>query len=76
MAKEPEILQAIRFICEEKGLSPDVVIGTIEAALAAAYRKDFGEPNQNIIVELDREDGSYKAFDEKMVVQDYNEEEI
>lgn len=76
MAKEPEIIQAIRFICEEKGLSMDVVIATIEAALAAAYRKDFGTTNQNVIVELDRETGLYRVFDVKHVVQDFTEEEL
>jgi len=76
MSKEPEIIQAIRFICEEKGLSPEVVIGTIEAALAAAYRKDFGSSNQNILVELDKETGDYKVFDIKLVVPDFTEEEL
>lgn len=76
MSKEPEIIAAIRYICDEKGLSMDVVVSTIEAALAAAYRKDFGEGNQNIIVELDQETGDYRVFDEKVVVQDYSEDEL
>ena len=76
MAKEPELIQAIRFICEEKGLPMEMVVSTIEAALAAAFRKDFGEPNQNIQVELDRETGLYKVFDVKTVVQHFTEEEI
>jgi len=76
MSKEPEIIQAIRYICEEKGLEMDVVVGTIEAALAAAYRKDFGTANQNIVVELDREVGDYRVFDVKTVVQDFTEEEL
>ncbi len=76
MAKEPELIQAIRFICEEKGLTMDMVVSTIEAALAAAYRKDFGEPNQNIHVVLNRETGEYEVYDTKTVVQDFTEEEI
>lgn len=38
-----EILKAIRQICEEKGLSYEAVIETVESALAAAYRKDYGK---------------------------------
>lgn len=76
MAKESEILQAMRFICEEKGLSLEVVIATVEAALAAAYRKDFGQPNQNVTVQFDPESGFYKVYDVKTVVQDFTEEEL
>ena len=47
------IVQAIKQICEEKGLAYESVLTTIEAALAAAYRKDFGTKNQNIKVEFD-----------------------
>lgn len=76
MAKESEILQAMRYICDEKGLSLDVVIATVEAALAAAYRKDFGQPNQNVQVQFDAETGFYKVYDVKTVVQDFTEEEL
>lgn len=76
MSKEPELIAAIRYICDEKGLSMDVVVATIEAALAAAYRKDFGTATQNIVVELDRETGQYRVFDEKTVVTDFTEEEL
>lgn len=39
---------AVDQICDEKGLSKEVVIETIEAAIAAAYRKDYGSPRQVI----------------------------
>jgi len=50
-------------------------VGTIESALAAAYRKDFGEKNQNIKVEFDIETAKSKVFDVKTVVEDMPEEE-
>lgn len=65
-----EIEKAIRQICEEKNIPYESVIGTIEAALAAAYRKDFGEKNQNIKVEFVAEIGGSRVFDEKTVVAD------
>lgn len=69
-----ELSNAIKQICEEKGLSYDAVIATIESALAAAYRKDFGEKNQNIKVEFNPETGESKVFDVKTVVEDVPEE--
>ena len=68
-----EIVSAIKQICEEKGLSYDAVIATIESALAAAYRKDYGEKNQNIKVEYNPEDNTTKVFDAKEVVEDLPE---
>lgn len=70
------IVQAIKQICEEKGLSAESVLITIESALAAAYRKDFGHKNQNIKVEFDPETGAMRAFDVKIVVRDFTEEEL
>lgn len=34
-----QFISAIEQICEEKGISKEVVLETIEAALAAAYKK-------------------------------------
>ncbi len=70
-----EISNAIKQICREKGLSYEAVLGTIEAALAAAYRKDFGSRAQNIKVNFDPEDASLKVFDVKTVVEDLPTEE-
>jgi len=68
-----DITNAIKQICEEKNLSYEAVLETIESALAAAYRKDFGEKNQNIKVEFDPESGKSKVFDVKTVVEDMPE---
>jgi len=65
-----EVSQAMKQICEEKNISMDSVIQTIEAALAVAYRKDFGEKNQNIKVEFNLEKASSRVFDVKTVVSD------
>lgn len=70
------IEQAIRQICEEKGLAYESVLDTIQIALAAAYRKDFGEKNQNPEAEFDPESGAISVFDVKTVVEDISEEEL
>ena len=70
-----QISQAIKAICEEKLLSEDAVLEAVEAALAAAYRKDFGNKNQNIKCEFepekyDGETAGIRIFDVKQVVAD------
>ena len=46
----------INQVCDEKGLDRDTVIKIIEAALAAAYRKDYGKPKQIIKAKLNEDD--------------------
>ncbi|HBK35202.1 MAG: N utilization substance protein A, transcription factor [Candidatus Uhrbacteria bacterium GW2011_GWE2_40_58] len=70
------IEQAIRQICEEKGLSYESVLEAIESALAAAYRKDFGDKMQNIEAEFDPTNGATRVFDVKTVVEDMDLEEL
>lgn len=65
----------MKVICQEKGLSYEAVLETIEAALAAAYRKDFGTKIQNIKVKFDPETAKIKVYDVKTVVEDMPEEE-
>lgn len=70
-----QISQAIKAICDEKLLSEEAVLEAVEAALAAAYRKDFGNKNQNIKCQFDPEqyDGStagIRIFDVKEVAAD------
>ncbi|MFA6526311.1 MAG: transcription termination factor NusA [Candidatus Buchananbacteria bacterium] len=69
MSQSP-IQAAIQQICQEKNLDEDVVLRSIEVALAAAYRKDFGNKMQNIITEFDPKTGETKVFDVKTVVED------
>ncbi|MFA4942014.1 MAG: transcription termination factor NusA [Patescibacteria group bacterium] len=71
-----EITNAIKQICEEKKLDFEVVVNTIELALAAAYRKDFGQKNQNVKVKFNPETAHSKIFDVKTVVEDLPEEEL
>ncbi|MBU1126416.1 transcription termination factor NusA [Patescibacteria group bacterium] len=71
-----DIEQAIRQICDEKGLSYEAVIETIEAALGAAYRKDYGNKMQNLEAEFDPSTGGVRLFDVKTVVDDVDPEEL
>lgn len=63
-----EFGSAILQIAEEKGISKETVIETIEAALAAAYKKDYGKRGQHIRAEFDELTGGAKFFLVKEVV--------
>ncbi len=73
MALSP-IQAAIQQICQEKNISEASVMRTIELALAAAFRKDFGNKLQNIVTEFDAVTGAVNVFDVKTVVEDVPEE--
>ncbi len=68
-------LAAINQIAEEKSLPRDVIIETVEAALAAAYRKDFGDKDQEVRVSLDQETGEIHVFSSRTVVETAEEVE-
>lgn len=71
-----EIKAAIKQICAEKGLSEEAVLDTINSALAAAFRKDFGDKMQNVQAEFNIDTGEIKVFDAKEVVENLTPEEL
>ena len=64
-----QLEQAIDQLCEEKGISREELISMIEASLAAAFRKDYGEKNQNVMVKFSPESMGVKVYDVKTVVE-------
>ena len=69
-------MQAMKQIADEKGIKVETVLDAIETALAAAYRKDFGTKNQNVVIAFDAETGGMRAEDVKIIVPDMDLEEI
>ncbi len=67
---QTNFLAAINLIAEEKNLPRDIVIQTVEAALAAAYKKDYTDKDQEVRAELDQETGEVRIFESKTVVPD------
>ena len=63
-------LSAMSQIEEEKGISREKIIETIELALAAAYKKDYGERGQIVRAKMDTESGSFTLWQEKLVVDE------
>ncbi len=54
----------------ERGIPKQKIIETIELALAAAYKKDYGKKGQIIKAEFDAENGKSKFFQIKIVVDE------
>lgn len=64
-----EFEQALNQIAEEKDINKDEILKMIEVSLAAAFRKDYGKKDQNIVVEFNPENLSTKVFDVKKVIE-------
>lgn len=64
---EKGLYEVLTEICEEKGISKDVLFDALEAALVAAYKKNF-DSAQNVEVQIDKENGSVKVYAKKTVV--------
>jgi N utilization substance protein A len=70
---------AIAQIAEERGISSEKVLETIEQAVAAAYKKEYGKKGQLIQCHLDPKSGEVKFWQQFLVVDDsmlYTEEEL
>jgi transcription termination/antitermination protein NusA len=64
-----ELAQIIRAVAEEKNLPEESVKEVVEQALAAAYRKDFGEREQEIRVEINLSAGKVDVYSTKEIVE-------
>jgi len=62
------LTSAVAQISEEKGIPKEVIMETIETAIAAAYKKDYGSKGQIIRAKLDKETGALKLWQVKLVV--------
>ncbi len=65
-----EFMAAVKQIAEEKGISVETIIETVEAALAAAYRKDFGQKEQMVVAEFDPKTEKSRLFVVHKIVEE------
>ncbi len=68
-------MSAIKQISEEKGIPEQSVLETIEAAIAAAYKRDYGKKGQIVRCKLDSETGKLDMTQVFYVVEGKDEEE-
>lgn len=60
---------ALKTLAEEKNLPEDVVKEVVEQALAAAYRRDYGDREQEVRVNMNLNTGDVDAYVAKEVVE-------
>ena len=65
-----QLTMAVRTIAEEKNLPEETVMDVIEQAIAAAWRRDNGERDQDVRAELNVNDGTAKVFVRWTVVEE------
>jgi N utilization substance protein A len=56
-----EMLNALDALEAEKGVSKEIVIEALEAALISAYKRHYGQ-SQNVEVEFDQKKGKYSRL--------------
>jgi N utilization substance protein A len=69
----PELIAALRQLESDRGLSFDVLIEALEAALVSAYKRNFAREAElvgNPVVIVDRNDGSYRVYARRAVVEE------
>jgi len=70
-----ELLSALTDLCKEKGIDRDTILDALEAALIAAYKRNFLSA-QNVCVELDRETGKIAVYAQKTVVENIEDPQL
>ena len=63
-----QLALAIRTIAEEKNLPEETVQDAVEQALAAAYRRDYGDRDQEVKISMNLNNGDVDAYITKEVV--------
>ena len=71
-----QLAVAIQAIAEEKNLPEDTVKEVVEQALAAAYRRDYGEREQEVRVSMNLHSGEVDAYVSKEVVEKVGDEDF
>jgi len=65
-----QLVLAVHTIAEEKNLPEETVLSVIEQAIAAAWRRDNGEREQEVRSELNINDGTANVFVSRQVVEE------
>ena len=67
-----ELIKAIKDLCAEKGIEENVILDALEAALVAAYKKNYYKGKNdapNVLVSIDRKTGEIHVYAQKTVVE-------
>lgn len=67
-----QMMKALDILEEEKGISKDLIVEAIEAALVSAYKRHFGQ-SQNVKVVFDEKKGDFHVYAMKEIIADDEE---
>ena len=68
-----EFMEALEQIQQDKGISKDVLIEAIEAALISSYKRNFGSTHQ-VRVEVNRDSGAVHVYGQKRIVHEVEDD--
>ncbi len=71
-----QLALSVKQIAEEKNLPEDVVHDILEQAIAAAYRRDFGDREQEVRAQLNSNSGTVTVYISKEVVEEPGDDAI
>lgn len=71
-----QLVMAVKAIAEEKNLPEDVVQDAIQQALAAAWRRDYGDREQEVRSVINTNTGDVTVFISKEVVEEVENEHL
>lgn len=70
-----DLLEALTALEKQKGISREVLLEAIEAALVTAYKRNFNQA-QNVRVDLNSDSGSMKVYARKDVVEEVEDDRL
>ncbi|HUD81585.1 MAG TPA: transcription termination factor NusA [Patescibacteria group bacterium] len=68
-----QLVIAIKAIAEEKNLPEDAVQEVVEQALAAAFRRDYGDRDQEVRVSMNLNTGEVSAYVNKEIIKEVSQ---
>src|SRR5690625_7193728 len=68
-----ELVGALNELERERGISKDILVEAIEAAIVSAYKRHYGAA-ENVRVQLDQRTGRMRGFAQKDVVEEVMDE--
>ncbi|PSO43730.1 transcription termination/antitermination protein NusA [Candidatus Saccharibacteria bacterium QS_8_54_8] len=71
-----QFIMMLRQIADEKNVSYDIVEDALQQAIAAAYRKDYGDREQQVRSTLNQNTGDFRIFVTKEVAEEVENEHL
>src|ERR1044072_9832135 len=71
-----QLTLSVRTIAEEKNLPEETVLSVIEQAIAAAWRRDNGERDQEVRAELNVNDGTANVYVAREVIEEVGSDAV